>query len=211
MPRSTKPGWVEWKQCPGRQVILDDLKDEIIPLKNSYPVKWIWDAYKEREEFRGVCFEQFAERFEDHKKQEFNFRKRAETDMVDLLHDLSLHPPRTTNRQGEPLFYLSDAKEKLEEDVKEKKHEKMTPSKLRRSRPEYMAFRMTDDEFKQRIYQEVKRQKFIHYLNWKRDMAKQEQEERWKNKNKRKEIAEEKKKEAEEKKKRMKTKCTKKG
>jgi hypothetical protein len=54
----------------------------------------------------------------------------------------------------------------LRKDVKAKKHEIMTPSKLRLTRPEYKEFKL--EVFKQRIYQEIRHQKFVNFLEWKR-------------------------------------------
>eukprot|EP00957_Ditylum_brightwellii_P016850 1270474-Ditylum_brightwellii.AAC.1 len=46
------------------------------------------------------------------------------------------------------------------------KHKRITPSQLCASRPEYQAFQLK--VFTQRISQEVCRQKFVNYLEWKR-------------------------------------------
>ena len=60
---------------------------------------------------------------------------------------------------------MSIEKQLLEQDVKDKKNEQMTPAALHMTRDAYMIFRL--DIFRQRIYQEVRRQKFIFYLELK--------------------------------------------
>ena len=47
------------------------------------------------------------------------------------------------------------------------KHATMVPSQLQQTRPEYMMFK--PKKFKEHIYQEVRRGKYINYLNKKRN------------------------------------------
>ena len=85
-----------------------------------------------------------------------------------LVHDRNLHPRAMHNHRGEPVFDLvADAKRLLREDVKNGVHNSMTPSQMQRTRPEYHQFEAVI--FKFRIYQEIRRQKFVHYLQLKRD------------------------------------------
>jgi hypothetical protein len=70
------------------------------------------------------------------------------------------------HQRSEPVFDLSPAKLLLRADVMEGKHHRMTPTELKNSRIEYRPFKAK--KFKHRIYQEVRRQKFINYLNLKR-------------------------------------------
>ena len=58
------------------------------------------------------------------------------------------------------------AKRWLREDVKNKVHETMKPSEFRNTRAEYLPFKL--HKFKEHVYQEIKRQKFIFYLQQKR-------------------------------------------
>ena len=78
------------------------------------------------------------------------------------------------NKRGELVFDLSEAKELLREDVANKIHERLTPLQLKNTRDEYAPF--TLEVFKQRIYQEVRYQKYLFYLNQKRDKAKAERD-----------------------------------
>ncbi len=93
--------------------------------------------------------------------------KRAQKDSVEvaaLVHDrLHSHPQdHTHNNRGEPVFSQHSAHHLLREDVKNKKHEGMPPSSFQMTRPEYMHFKPRI--FKERIYQEVWREKFINHL-----------------------------------------------
>jgi hypothetical protein len=60
---------------------------------------------------------------------------------------------------------MTEAKELLQEDVKNKVHETMAPADLQASRTPYHPFK--PDIFRKRIYQEVRRQKFLFYLQLK--------------------------------------------
>jgi hypothetical protein len=61
---------------------------------------------------------------------------------------------------------MHPAKLLLRQDVKDEKHATMTPSELKSTRQEYKQFELVI--FKRRIYQEVRRKKFFHYLELER-------------------------------------------
>ena len=77
-----------------------------------------------------------------------------------------LHPQKTTNQQGKPKFYLSPAYALLKEHVKDKLHKGVSPMTLWHGFTAYQAF--DRNKFRQRIYQEECRQKFIFTLELKR-------------------------------------------
>ena len=68
------------------------------------------------------------------------------------------------------MFSRHPAHHLLREDVKNKKHEGMTPLSFQGTRPEYMHF--NPRVFKERIYQEARRVKFINHLE--QDQAQKE-------------------------------------
>jgi hypothetical protein len=81
-------------------------------------------------------------------------------------HDRQLIPRQTENHRGEPVFDLSPAKMLLRADVLAGKHLTMTPSQLQQSQAAYAPFDAR--KFKHRIYQEVRREKYLNYLARKR-------------------------------------------
>ena len=83
-----------------------------------------------------------------------------------LAHDRTLYPRQTHNHRGQPVFDLSPAKQRLQEDVKNNLHTTMSSSELQATRPEYR--NLNPNKFKDRIPQEVRRQKFLHYLELER-------------------------------------------
>jgi hypothetical protein len=87
-------------------------------------------------------------------------------------HDRQLMKPQGThNHRDEPIFDRSPAQELLRQDVKDRQHEDMSPMDLWKSRPEYMVFVLKI--FRQRIYQEVRLQKYWNHLEDKRDEKEQ--------------------------------------
>ena len=176
MPVSTKPGWIDWTTSPARQVILDDLHRGILPVDAAeLSAEEAWEVYRHNAEFANVVFDQFKERLKKHRAKAGVDRVRATRESQALAHDRSLFPRQTQNNRGETVFDLSAAKLLLRDDVAEGKHERMTPSQLQESRVEYHLFNAT--KFKHRIYQEVRRVKFINYMNAKREaVAKQKRE-----------------------------------
>ena len=90
---------------------------------------------------------------------------------VFFIRDRELHPRSTRNNRGELVFDLSEAKELLREDVNNKLHEQMTPLQRKATRDHYKPF--SNKVFKERIYQEVRYQKYLYYLNKKREKEKE--------------------------------------
>jgi hypothetical protein len=171
MPQSKNPDWIDWRGSKAKQIILEDLEEGILSLdEHKVSTKDAWEVYRQLPEFVDVVFSQFQVRVNDHRKLVKKRSNQSETEMQALLHDRQLFPRQTHNHRGEPVFDFSVAKQLLREDVRDKKHTTMVPSELQRTRPEYMTFK--PNKFKHRIYQEVRRQKFIFYLELKRDAEK---------------------------------------
>ena len=113
-----------------------------------------------------VPFEQFQKRLADHRIQ--HQQRLNQPTMEEILYECdTLMPARQDrNNRGELVFDLHPAKLLLRDDVERGEHEWMTPSDLQATRPEYMLF--TPNKFKGRIYQEVKRKKYLFHIELKR-------------------------------------------
>jgi hypothetical protein len=111
--------------------------------------------------------EQFKERVSAHREQVNGDLGRAIMEEAYYVHDRRLHPRRTTNRRGELVFDLHLAKLLLRDDVANNRHVGLRPSQLWSKREEYQEFDLPT--FKQRIYQEIKRTKFINWMEMKRE------------------------------------------
>lgn len=154
----------DWRNSPARLMIVSDLDAGVLPhLATDMPAKDVWNVvYSKCLEFQGMEYAKFRDRLNRLRKAHGVNRLRAARDKAALQNDRRLHPRKTTNHRGEPVFDLSAAKPLLRLDVKNKRHERMALSELRISRPEYTIF--PQRIFSERVRQEIRRQKFIHHL-----------------------------------------------
>lgn len=158
------PGWIDWFNSPAREIIMEDLQEGILSLdENVTSAEEAWDTcYRHIAEFSSVVFDQFKARLKDNRRQVQALLNRSEMEARALVHDRQLYPRQMHNDRGEPVFDLREAKEFLRKDVKANRHITMKPSEFQRTRTAYMAFKPRI--FKDRIYQEVRRKKYLYYL-----------------------------------------------
>jgi hypothetical protein len=79
-----------------------------------------------------------------------------------------LHLSQIVNERGELVFSQDwRAMKQMKKDVKKGCHLRMTPSQLQARHKVYHPYNKRI--FKERIYQEMRRQKIIAYLEWKRE------------------------------------------
>jgi hypothetical protein len=167
MPRSKKEGWISWRGSEARTVLMGDLIDGILPVEASrITAEEAWEVYKTMDEFAKVVFDQFNERLKDHRKQVGENKIRAAKELDALMHDRRAFPRQTFNHRGQLVFDLHPAKLLLRADVKAGKHLTMTPEELQLTNGSYKMFE--PDIFRQRIYQEVRRSKFVNHLKERR-------------------------------------------
>lgn len=110
----------------------------------------------------------FASRLRGLKEQVKADKKKANSDERDLCHDRSIYPIPTHNYQGEPRWEGSVAQLLLKQDVKNGRHETMSPKDLYNSRVEYYS-NYSLSIIQHHIYQEVKLLKYINYRNDKKN------------------------------------------
>ena len=104
-------------------------------------------------------------------------------------HDRAAYPRQAYNERGEIVFDMTEAKLLLREDIKNGLHTTTYNSnikELQASRPEYMAVfankRNSNVLFNKRVKQEIKRNKYINYLEAKREKARNGEDEKKKSK-----------------------------
>jgi hypothetical protein len=161
--------WVDWRTCPARGVLLDDLAKGRLPLKNTeLSADRAFLFYRSMPEFENVCFSQFRERLADHRLQitkEYMECKRGE-DAFRGDQARGFKNTRTHNRRGELILHLTPIDELVREDVRAGKHKGLSSSELQATRPEYR--KLDNTKFKEKLYQEVKTQKFLFGWDLKR-------------------------------------------
>ena len=165
--RAKSNGWIDWRSSAARVILLRDLEpDGPLAGKDDVPAEQVFGFYKDQPGFEQVVFDQFKDRLAGHRKQAARDRQYAERDSEACRVDRIVHPRNTRNTRGELVFDLHPAKRLLRMDVAKGIHKTMAPLALQATRPAYGEFK--SKIFKHRVYQEVRRQKFIHYLEIKR-------------------------------------------
>lgn len=159
---------IDWRNSLAKHIILSDLEEGILSLDelDVSPEEAWTTVYGRLAEFKDVPFRQFRDRLKDHRDQIRKSLHNSTRDALAFAHDRQLYPRKTHNHLGEPVFDKSEAEEPLREDVKNGRHEVMSARDLQATREEYAMF--DPNIFRHRIYQEVRRQKFVYYLEVKR-------------------------------------------
>jgi hypothetical protein len=165
--RSEKPGWIEWVGSRARAILLEDLEpDGVLHGQDHLSADDLFGFYKRLPEFEMVVFSQFEERLKANRQTTGMVRRMAQRDAKAMEQDRKVVPRSPSNNRGELVFDMTPAKGLLRGDVELGLHEQMGPTQLQNTRPEYKLF--SQAIFKGRVYQEVRRQKWIHFLDVKR-------------------------------------------
>jgi hypothetical protein len=129
----------------------------------------IFPWYKQLPAFESVVIDQFKARLKDHQLAAAKYLHLALQEGQYLVRDRQLYPRQLYNERGEPVFDMHPAKLLLREDIKNKLHltTHKKPRQLQNSRPEYLLFK--PNKFAERIRQEIKLQKYLHYLKLKQE------------------------------------------
>jgi hypothetical protein len=169
IPPSNKTGWIKWLMSTARETILEDLcpPNGILFGKDQVDAKVVWNFYNSQPGFEEVVFEQFCPRLNDHRKQASTLYLRSPEEEVALVHHRSMYPWEQTNNMGQLVFHMTQAGELIREDIKHSRHVGKTPSEFQMTRPKYQVFKKK--RFKDCIYQEICRKKFLYYLEQKHD------------------------------------------
>ena len=174
MPKSNKPGWIDWRTSRARAILLEDLcpPDGILFGKDHISPETAWNFYKNEEGFKNiVVFDQFKDRLQGHRRQVKGKYLLSRAEEEALKHDREIHPRQDRNQRGQVVFDLHPAKITLREDVKEGKHENKTPAEFQMTREIYQQF--DKKFFKHRLTQEIRRKKMIFHLEMKRQLQHQ--------------------------------------
>ena len=172
-PRKPKnPAYIDWRRSEAKCIIIEDLVSGALPVdRKECSAEVAWELlYADHVEFTDVPFAQFKARLSSHRTQVKKNLARSKFEEQCLVHDRSLFPRKVRNSRGEIVFDLHPARDLLREDVAANKHIGTKPRHLWRTRSEYQEFDL--NIFRSRIYQEVRRVKFLNYLQFKREEEK---------------------------------------
>lgn len=178
MPRSKNPDFIDWRKSQAKKIVTTDIEEKVL---SAYEIvvssEQAYAVYKRLPEFKEVCYSQFKARLADHRRA--FLKKEAESIREEdaFQHDCLLHPRNETHdRRGKPIFDRSPAKDLLRNDIKNGAYPLLSPMELWNTRPEYKLFDLTT--FRQRIYQEIRRNKFNNWCEVKREQKEGERAER---------------------------------
>ena len=168
MSAAKSKGWINWRSSAARAILLRDLEPggPLVGM-DHVPARDIYEYYKDKPGFEQVVFDQFKDRLADHRKQASRDREYAERDAEACRVDRLVHPRDMKNPRGEPVFDLHPAKRFLRMDVANGLHNTLSPMELQKTRPAYGEFKLR--VFKHRIYQEIRRTKFLYWLELQRN------------------------------------------
>jgi SAP domain len=166
--KKRRAGWIDWKNSAAREILMEDILPDGWLYGKEEDAKIVFDLYQQRQpEFAKVPFSQFEVRYNDAIKKAEKRRARSAQEEEWMKHDRRLHPRQTLNHRGEPVFDMDvKAKETLREDVKNKLYGILKPRELWELRKVYQKY--DPNIFRQRIYQEIRRNKYLNYLEKKR-------------------------------------------
>ena len=121
-----------------------------------------WQFYKQLDGFSNVPFAQFKKQLTAHQSQVRVRKERLGDEEKAFKEFRKLNPRKTHNNKGEPVFDTMPGKMLLCQDIKEGKQLSMAMDSFYISQDEYKC--LQQHKFKERVYQETRRQKYINFL-----------------------------------------------
>jgi len=129
------------------------------------------DVYEMKPEFKAVPHKNFRDNFARLKRSIRGHRERAVIDERGFQHDKRLH---TLAKDSEGYWDGSEAQKLLKMDIERRRHTRMAPKVLWKSRPDYQKFSL--DKFRCHIHQELRSQRETNYWIVKKKKKKQAKE-----------------------------------
>jgi hypothetical protein len=133
----------QYNHSAARSQIAQDIIDEYIPRTGSFDSKDIYDTlYANDKNFKNFPYDKvtYDRRIESLRKGINNNLKEAMDDHDAVIEDLQKHPPKDKNIRGQLRWEGSAAEHLLEQDIKDKLHEGVSPEVLQATRNEYLLF-----------------------------------------------------------------------
>ena len=167
-------GWIKWRTCKFKAIILNDLVDGRLPIDNKLmTAESAWELHYKNLSVvleEKVLFDQFKERLQDHRKQMGKNATRAASDKIAARRSRKLFCRKERNKRNELVFCIHPANKLLRADIEAGHDLGKSPIEFQSSRKEYQEF--SARKFKHRIYQEIKYQKFMKHLEERRKAGK---------------------------------------
>jgi len=157
-----------WRSCPGRRLLLNDVRSGRIPTSMEWE-----DAFSTRPEFdvfpskKKTPQQLFKDRLARARSLINANTTRAATELVLMQQDLATNPPAAIDYWGMPRWEKSAAQKSLKQDVADGKHTTMTRTQFHQSRPEYKVY--PKRYIARKVEQELALQKFLKQYRTRRE------------------------------------------
>jgi hypothetical protein len=138
-------------------------------LRDNITAEELFPWYKKIPAFQNVVLGQFKARLKDHRKVAAKESQQAMQEEMYMVHAMAHYLRQTHNEKGDIVFDMHPSKLLLREDIKANLHltTYKTHGKLKASRTEDHPF--DPKVFSDRVCQEIKRNKYFHYLELRRE------------------------------------------
>jgi hypothetical protein len=146
-----------WRNSVASKLLMRDIEEGAINNKTAPR-----EAYRLRAEYQLHGYNQFRARLNDYRAKMRNKKLKSQAEVDALLQDLQLHEAAQLGG-GAPRWDGSEAQQLLREAVKARTDRLISPRELWLSNTAYQEFEQ--ETFRQHIYQERRRQKFLGWLN----------------------------------------------
>jgi glutaredoxin 3 len=159
---------VDWLHHPAREILKLAFFSGEIPLDWNRQPKSIYDKFKDRQEFKGMPYDDTFKRRLSSLRDQVKKKKDA-IDIDQRAYDIfrKNFPVRAFNDVGVRRWHGSAAEFYLKADMKAGMHEGKQPSELRATRIEFQLF--SKDTFRKHINQEKKLKKLENFLEDKKE------------------------------------------
>ena len=153
-----------WQDSKTKEQLVADLVSGHVPLdKKEMKPEAVYNLADRHELFHQFPYEQFRNNLNRLRKTHLALFSYAELDYAALMGNRTLHPKKTVDKRGKPIWEGSEAQMFLRQDRKEKLHETMSKTMFYASRLAYQLF--DKKTFIKHMEQELRREIFIAYRN----------------------------------------------
>ena len=152
-----------WQHSDAKKDLKKSLLDPMSPIHKMS----IEQIHESDERYQQYSLEKFAEYYKKLQQHVAEEKERVMSDDIAVARFLKNNPRSALNKRGYPHWDTHIAKKLLEVDVRNKLHEKMSPSILRKTRDAYKEF--PANIFVKRVNREVTKQREARFWAYKRN------------------------------------------
>ena len=177
-PQKQETGLPPWGESYARELLLDDLKQGLVPKTHQPLIMSTREIFSTRQEYKLYGYKNFYSRLSALREQLGTCDSQADKDKKAFQIYICNYPPDDLCCRGYPHWEGSNAQRQLKADIDNGEHEKLTPYALwaDENRSEYRQF--PQEVFRWHLYQEIRTRKYHNYLNVKEEYEKTKRQKR---------------------------------